>query len=82
MFCQVNLLTPLASSNIESIFLEALALEGALRPKAPAATFSQGEAEGEDTRTPCIARALPPTPPHCSSQHCLQGPRRVHLWGA
>ena len=47
MFCQVNLLIPLSSSNIESIFLEALALEGALRPEAPAATFSQGEAAAE-----------------------------------
>lgn len=47
MFCQVNLLIPLSSPNIESIFLEALALEGALRPEAPAATFSQGEAGAE-----------------------------------
>lgn len=48
MFCQVNLLIPLVSSNIESIFLEALALGGALRPIAPAAaTLSQGEADGK-----------------------------------
>lgn len=38
LFFPVNLLVPLASSTIESNFLEAAALEEALRPKAPAAT--------------------------------------------
>lgn len=38
LFFPVNLLVPLDSSTIESNFLEAAALEEALRPKAPAAT--------------------------------------------
>lgn len=46
MFCLVNLLFPLDSSNIESIFLDALALERVLRPKtSAAASLSQSEAD-------------------------------------
>lgn len=64
MFCRVDLLIPLASSHIESIFLEALALEGALWPEAPAATFSQGEADGEHA---------------CQGTPVLQGPFLLFL---
>lgn len=61
MFCLVNLLSPFYSTNIESIFLVALALEGAWRPKLAlaAATLSQSEAE-EDHAFQHTARALLP----------------------
>lgn len=55
MFCLVKLLSPFHSTNIESIFSEALALEGALRPKLAlaTATLSQSEAEGDHAFQHC-----------------------------
>lgn len=68
LFYLVNLFFPLDFSNVESIFLEALALEGPLRPKAPAAAaLFQSKADGDHT-----ARALPP--PRSDS-------RWAYFWG-